>query len=82
MKAQDSDIGTSGELTYGFVSNPALNKDHSQFNIDPKTGNITTAVKLDREKQEMFKVCTKNLVSTNIIMIWRFLFLILLFSNH
>ena len=61
IEAYDTDPGAAGELEYGFVTNDALNRDHSKFYIDPNTGAITVSGRLDREAQENYEV--RNLAS-------------------
>ncbi|XP_030626789.1 cadherin-23 [Chanos chanos] len=51
--ATDEDEGVNGEVRYGFLQTGAGNRDWENFHIDPLTGVITTAVKLDREKQAL-----------------------------
>ncbi|XP_076141861.1 cadherin-23 [Alosa pseudoharengus] len=51
--ATDEDEGVNGEVRYSFLQTGAGNRDWENFHIDPITGVITTAVKLDREKQAL-----------------------------
>ncbi|XP_066549140.1 cadherin-23 [Amia ocellicauda] len=51
--ATDGDEGVNGEVRYGFLQTGAGNRDWENFHIDPETGVITTAVRLDREKQAL-----------------------------
>ncbi|XP_056147700.1 cadherin-23 [Lampris incognitus] len=51
--ATDGDEGVNGEVRYAFLQTGAGNRDWENFHIDALTGVITTAVKLDREKQAL-----------------------------
>ncbi|XP_045556594.1 cadherin-23 [Salmo salar] len=51
--ATDGDEGVNGEVRYAFLQTGARNRDWENFHIDAITGVITTAVKLDREKQAL-----------------------------
>ncbi|MGH0120863.1 UNVERIFIED_CONTAM: hypothetical protein FKN15_024344 [Acipenser sinensis] len=51
--ATDRDEGVNGEVRYSFLQTGAGNKDWENFSIDPVSGVITTAVRLDREKQAL-----------------------------
>ncbi|XP_062319241.1 cadherin-23 isoform X1 [Osmerus eperlanus] len=51
--ATDGDEGVNGEVRYAFLQTGAGNRDWENFHIDALTGVITTAVKLDREKQPL-----------------------------
>ncbi|XP_071009786.1 cadherin-23 [Oncorhynchus clarkii lewisi] len=51
--ATDGDEGVNGEVRYAFLQTGARNRDWENFHIDTITGVITTAVKLDREKQAL-----------------------------
>ncbi|MGH0114603.1 UNVERIFIED_CONTAM: hypothetical protein FKN15_031088 [Acipenser sinensis] len=51
--ATDRDEGVNGEVQYSFLQTGAGNKDWENFSIDPVSGVITTAVRLDREKQAL-----------------------------
>ena len=54
--AIDDDGGEEGRLSYSFSSHPDLQEFHRKFNIDPVTGEITTAVELDREEKPELQV--------------------------
>lgn len=54
--ATDEDEGVNGEVRYSFLQTGAGNRDWENFRIDAITGVITTAVKLDREKQALYSV--------------------------
>lgn len=54
--ATDGDEGVNGEVRYAFLQTGAGNRDWENFHIDALTGVITTAVKLDREKQPLHSV--------------------------
>ncbi|XP_041116855.1 cadherin-23-like isoform X4 [Polyodon spathula] len=51
--ATDRDEGVNGEVRYSFLQTGAGSKDWENFSIDPVSGVITTAVRLDREKQAL-----------------------------
>ncbi|CAB1343305.1 unnamed protein product [Coregonus sp. 'balchen'] len=51
--ATDGDEGVNGEVRYAFLQTGVRNRDWENFHIDAITGVITTAVKLDREKQAL-----------------------------
>ncbi|XP_031655229.1 cadherin-23 [Oncorhynchus kisutch] len=51
--ATDGDEGVNGEVRYAFLQTGAGNRDWDNFHIDAITGVITTAIKLDREKQAL-----------------------------
>ncbi|KAG9344450.1 hypothetical protein JZ751_011120 [Albula glossodonta] len=51
--ATDGDEGVNGEVRYAFLQTGAGNRDWENFHIDALTGVITTAVRLDREKQAL-----------------------------
>uniref|UniRef100_UPI003AAE43FE cadherin-23 isoform X1 n=1 Tax=Centroberyx gerrardi TaxID=166262 RepID=UPI003AAE43FE len=53
VSATDSDEGVNGQVRYAFLQTGAGNRDWENFHIDALTGVITTAVKLDREKQAL-----------------------------
>ncbi|TRY86763.1 hypothetical protein DNTS_008300 [Danionella cerebrum] len=54
--ATDEDEGVNGEVRYSFLQTGAGNRDWENFRIDAVTGVITTAVKLDREKQALYSL--------------------------
>ncbi|XP_072533494.1 cadherin-23 [Salminus brasiliensis] len=54
--ATDEDEGVNGEVRYSFLQTGAGNRDWENFHIDALTGVITTAVKLDREKQALYSL--------------------------
>ena len=54
--ATDGDEGVNGEVRYAFLQTGAGNRDWDNFHIDAITGVITTAIKLDREKQALHSV--------------------------
>ncbi|GAA6091168.1 cadherin-23 isoform X1, partial [Tachysurus ichikawai] len=54
--ATDEDEGVNGEVRYSFLQTGAGNRDWENFRIDSITGVITTAVKLDREKQALYSL--------------------------
>ncbi len=54
--ATDEDKGVNGEVRYSFLQTGAGNRDWENFRIDAVNGVITTAVKLDREKQALYSV--------------------------
>ncbi|XP_019902910.3 cadherin-23 isoform X4 [Esox lucius] len=54
--ATDADEGVNGEVRYAFLQTGAGNRDWENFHIDAITGIITTAVKLDREKQALYSL--------------------------
>lgn len=54
--ATDGDEGVNGEVRYAFLQMGAGNRDWENFHIDALTGVITTAVRLDREKQALYSV--------------------------
>ncbi|XP_055027053.1 cadherin-23 isoform X2 [Misgurnus anguillicaudatus] len=54
--ATDADEGVNGEVRYSFLQTGAGNRDWENFHIDAVTGVITTAVKLDREKQALYSL--------------------------
>ncbi|XP_077053022.1 cadherin-23 isoform X1 [Siphateles boraxobius] len=54
--ATDEDEGVNGEVRYSFLQTGAGNRDWENFHIDAVTGVITTAVKLDREKQALYSL--------------------------
>ncbi|CAL8357453.1 unnamed protein product, partial [Boreogadus saida] len=49
--ATDVDEGVNGEVRYAFLQTGAGNRDWENFHINALTGAVTTAVRLDREKQ-------------------------------
>ncbi|XP_051779861.1 cadherin-23 isoform X1 [Erpetoichthys calabaricus] len=51
--ATDRDEGLNGKVTYSFLQTTAGNKDWDNFKINMESGVITTAVRLDREKQSI-----------------------------
>ncbi|KAL2082877.1 hypothetical protein ACEWY4_020650 [Coilia grayii] len=51
--ARDDDEGLNGEVRYSFLQTGAGSRDWENFHIEPVSGVITTAVKLDREKQAL-----------------------------
>lgn len=61
--ATDEDEGVNGEVRYSFLQTGAGNRDWENFHIDAVTGVITTAVKLDREKQALYSVSTPVFLS-------------------
>uniref|UniRef100_A0A672NZK3 Cadherin-23-like n=1 Tax=Sinocyclocheilus grahami TaxID=75366 RepID=A0A672NZK3_SINGR len=54
--ATDEDEGVNGEVRYSFLQTGAGNRDWENFHIDAVNGVITTAVKLDREKQALYSL--------------------------
>ena len=50
--ASDGDSGDNGQLQYRWREGDAA----TGFDIDPTTGDITTSMKLDREKQERYEL--------------------------
>uniref|UniRef100_A0AAR2J7Y9 Cadherin-23 n=1 Tax=Pygocentrus nattereri TaxID=42514 RepID=A0AAR2J7Y9_PYGNA len=54
--ATDEDEGVNGEVRYSFLQTGAGNRDWENFHIDALNGVITTAVKLDREKQALYSL--------------------------
>uniref|UniRef100_A0A8C2GJV4 Cadherin-related 23 n=1 Tax=Cyprinus carpio TaxID=7962 RepID=A0A8C2GJV4_CYPCA len=54
--ATDDDEGVNGEVRYSFLQTGAGNRDWENFHIDAVNGVITTAVKLDREKQALYSL--------------------------
>ncbi|KAG7462693.1 hypothetical protein MATL_G00187450 [Megalops atlanticus] len=54
--ATDGDEGVNGEVRYAFLQTGAGNRDWENFHIDALTGVITTAVRLDREKQALYSL--------------------------
>ncbi|TST98568.1 Cadherin-23 [Bagarius yarrelli] len=54
--ATDEDEGVNGEVRYSFLQTGAGNRDWENFRIDAISGVITTAVKLDREKQALYSL--------------------------
>ncbi|KAL0964189.1 hypothetical protein UPYG_G00320520 [Umbra pygmaea] len=54
--ATDADEGVNGEVRYAFLQTGAGNRDWENFHIEAITGVITTAVKLDREKQALYSL--------------------------
>ncbi|XP_043912879.1 cadherin-23 [Protopterus annectens] len=54
--AIDRDEGLNAEVRYAFLKTGAGSKDWENFNIDPIGGNITTSLRLDREKQALYSV--------------------------
>lgn len=57
VRAEDMDQGVNGEVRYALVPTPTNpQQDWLKFNIDPISGNITTAEVLDRETQELYYV--------------------------
>uniref|UniRef100_A0A8C9TL15 Cadherin-related 23 n=1 Tax=Scleropages formosus TaxID=113540 RepID=A0A8C9TL15_SCLFO len=56
--ATDGDEGMNGEVRYDFMTDGG-NRDWENFHIDPLTGVITTAVRLDREKQALHTLIVK-----------------------
>lgn len=55
--AMDKDEGLNGAVQYNLLKTGAGNKDWEYFTIDPKSGLIQTAMRLDREKQAVYSVC-------------------------
>lgn len=53
--ATDKDEGLNGAVRYSFLKT-AGNRDWEYFSIDPVSGLIQTAQRLDREKQAMYSV--------------------------
>ncbi|CAG6014487.1 unnamed protein product [Menidia menidia] len=51
VQAHDADMGVNGEVKYGIMHRDGVS---SEFDIDPDTGVITTAVSFDREHQREF----------------------------
>nr|XP_014343935.1 PREDICTED: cadherin-23 [Latimeria chalumnae] len=54
--ATDRDEGQNGAVRYSFLKTGAGNKDWEYFSIDTLSGVITTAVRLDREKQALYNL--------------------------
>ncbi|XP_038600149.1 cadherin-23 isoform X5 [Tachyglossus aculeatus] len=54
--ATDKDEGLNGAVRYSFLKTGAGNKDWEYFSIDPISGLIQTAQRLDREKQAMYSL--------------------------
>ncbi|XP_039767444.1 cadherin-23 isoform X1 [Ornithorhynchus anatinus] len=54
--ATDRDEGLNGAVRYSFLKTGAGNKDWEYFSIDPISGLIQTAQRLDREKQAMYSL--------------------------
>lgn len=53
--AADKDEGLNGAVRYSFLKT-AGNRDWEYFTIDPVSGLIQTAQRLDREKQAVYSV--------------------------
>lgn len=53
--ATDKDEGLNGAVRYSFLKT-AGNRDWEYFTIDPVSGLIQTAQRLDREKQAVYSV--------------------------
>lgn len=60
VRAVDSDIGNNGVVRYKFRQE--FSRHWEAFNIDSTTGVLTLAQPLDREKQKIYHVCTKDKV--------------------
>ncbi|XP_060130890.1 cadherin-23 isoform X1 [Zootoca vivipara] len=54
--ATDKDEGLNGAVQYSFLKTGAGNKDWEYFTIDPNSGLIQTAMRLDREKQAVYSL--------------------------
>ncbi|KAJ6657745.1 hypothetical protein lerEdw1_001932 [Lerista edwardsae] len=54
--AMDKDEGLNGAVQYNLLKTGAGNKDWEYFTIDPKSGLIQTAMRLDREKQAVYSL--------------------------
>ncbi|XP_039176462.1 cadherin-23 isoform X6 [Crotalus tigris] len=54
--ATDKDEGLNGAVQYTLLKTGAGNKDWEYFTIDPNSGLIQTAMRLDREKQAMYSL--------------------------
>ncbi|KAJ8014075.1 hypothetical protein DPEC_G00036490 [Dallia pectoralis] len=54
--ATDADEGVNGDVRYAFLQTGAGNRDWENFHIEAITGVITTAVRLDREKQALYSL--------------------------
>ena len=52
VAAQDADAGDNGQVQYRWREGGGL----AGFDINPRTGEITTNIKLDREKQEQYEL--------------------------
>lgn len=53
--ATDKDVGLNGAVRYSFLKTTG-NRDWEYFTIDPISGLIQTAQRLDREKQAVYSV--------------------------
>lgn len=58
--ATDKDEGLNGAVRYSFLKT-AGNRDWEYFTIDPVSGLIQTAQRLDREKQAVYSVRGRGL---------------------
>lgn len=58
--ATDNDEGLNGAVRYSFLKTTG-NRDWEYFTIDPVSGLIQTAQRLDREKQAVYSVRGKGL---------------------
>nr|XP_016847668.1 PREDICTED: cadherin-23 isoform X1 [Anolis carolinensis]XP_016847669.1 PREDICTED: cadherin-23 isoform X1 [Anolis carolinensis] len=54
--ATDKDEGLNGAVQYTLLKTGAGNKDWEHFTIDPNSGLIQTAMRLDREKQAVYSL--------------------------
>ena len=52
VAAQDADAGDNGQVQYRWREGGSV----AGFDINPRTGDITTNIKLDREKQEQYEL--------------------------
>ena len=52
MAALDADAGENGAVQYRWREGGSV----AGFDINPRTGDITTNIKLDREKQEQYEL--------------------------
>lgn len=60
VKAEDSDTGDNGRITYHFKVNDTDVQETDEFSIQKDTGEITTKILLDREVKSKFEVSSKN----------------------
>ena len=52
VAARDADAGDNGQVQYRWREGDSV----EGFDINPRTGDITTNIKLDREKQEQYEL--------------------------
>lgn len=56
LKAEDTDAGDNGRVTYHIRVGEQLVKETPEFQLDPNSGELRTRLKLDREAQSSFEL--------------------------